>query len=788
LATITSVKDGPWSEAATWGGTAPAAADTVNVRHVVTMDLNDSVTLFARINVEGAAVNAAYNGQLIFADGPRCICSTHYLRIDGGLLHMKPGSVAKFKTTSKSSSTEGKGLAGIYGYAARNGTKIIMEGSPPLPETTLTQNVALEDAVLPVSSASGFSPGEYIAVYYDISGDTTWGWDGHYISDEGFVIHHISGNNLYIQQRVAREDQLSAALPIGQNWATVDNARLWQANMTIWIDNELFTIVGVEDETNKLTFSAAATTAHAVDAWVIETGAQKEHLVGDKVAKLATVLTADAALGATQITVANASMINVGDRVAIEGNARLRTTVTEASVVTKNGNTLTLSIGLVTAASIGYIVIKTNRDCVVTGYDEAADTCRPIFYYTNGANTYTNRKCVLRYVEFARMGNSASARVYSGISIRSGFNRADTEAEMRGCSFRDSWSLSCGGISINSANYFHTRNNVLVNSSDGINAYSSEGSGVFNNISMAAYNYTFRWEESLMKSLFQYNIGLNSSYALYCTTNWDAYYPMWHNIFKHHTYGYYFGTSCISMQYGSMMKNRYENIYYRQAYLSGSRIVMQDIDCRTDKNVGWVNTNVGSKAADAEIRGLSGSLMVILNKDFIRGNFEIHGYGGIIEKDESMHMGNGWSYQFRSMLTTADVRINQMVQVQYGVPVTVVAYMRKATSYNGSILPRIVAFGRENGYYYQEMPNINNQWCRVELTFTPRRTELMNIGIGGRGSGPSIYWVDPRVVVSVPQADMVSGPASLYLMFGLEQIQSGAMTVLDSGIVLGSVD
>jgi hypothetical protein len=147
-------------------------------------------------------------------------------------------------------------------------------------------------------------------------------------------------------------------------------------------------------------------------------------------------------------------------------------------------------------------------------------------------------------------------------------------------------------------------------------------------------------------------------------------------------------------------------------------------------------------------------------------------------------MGNGWSYKGTVNRADRDLRISQMVYVKYGVPVTVTAYMKKNSSYNGLRLPHIMVQGKFLNYQVKEMANVNDQWDKVELTFTPARSEMVEIAVGGRGTAGN-FWIDPRVRVTTFDLDLIQGPYSVNLMFGLEEIYAGSPNVILSGTTLG---
>ena len=82
------------------------------------------------------------------------------------------------------------------------------------------------------------------------------------------------------------------------------------------------------------------------------------------------------------------------------------------------------------------------------------------------------------------------------------------------------------------------------------------------------------------------------------------------------------------------------------------------------------------------------------------------------------------------------------------------------------------------------MPNINSKWKRVELNFTPPRSEMIEIGVGGRGGATSNIWIDPRISVTTFDKDLILGPYSTNLMFGLNEIYNSNPNVILSGTTI----
>ncbi len=850
MATINSTQSGLWSSSSTWGGATPAAGDTININngHTVTYDKNDN-TLYGRININAG-------GALVHQTGIHTrLCCSMFIYVYGRY-EMVPDSETLFSGTSKSGGTEGQ-VVGIYARGDQNGCQLILNGSLPMPETTLTSNVYINDHILPVADASKFAVGEYISVYRDCSSDTNNRWLGRDQSDEGFIIHYISGNNIYIRKRVGREDTLAQSMNSGINYAYVNKIKQWETGLKIFIDNEAFTITAIDEANNKLTFSSSSTTSHSSGALIYETGCIKEyrydimtanysanssyvncinadqwaagdsikigtetytissvdvpnsrlyitgntrkyhciydkifdnsllsHKSGDKVYKLATVTTAQSNSGTNTITVASTSMLNVGDRLAIEGNNYDLTATTEALITNINGNVITLNKNLNANVLAGYIVTKTNRDCKISVIDNTLDASRVMIFYEYGGSGVTNRKLIIRYCEISHIANSYSS-AYRGLVVRGDLNRTDTPREIKGNVVRDGWDTDRCGIWGYSSHYIHFRNNVLVGVQS-LSIYDSYGSSYYNNIVMSSYQAGIRHEQQYYYNQTQFNLFLNIRY--YAIRIYSAYTSFHKTIAYNFTRnsGRSFEIASNNAINGSIYNNRFDNIQYRHVYSRefAPLTILYNVDFQLSRNPGISSGNLSTGLGSPEYQNTY-SYTILMNKDFIKGNFEIHNAGGWFEKDTSIHLGNGWSFKGCPNASNYYLKLYQAIPVEQGKTYIITGYFRKNSSYNGGILPCIyIKELFNNNIIIQEMTNVNDQWVKVELSYTSPYNDMIEISFGGRATAGN-FWIDPRASITTNSSDINTiNKINNMLKFNLDPIYNNSGILLGDGVSL----
>lgn len=818
MATINSTQSGNWSASSTWGGSTPNTGDTIiiNNGHSIVYDLNSS-TIFGRITIN-------QGGSLTHKTGIHTkLCCSMFIYVYGKY-EMVPDSETLFSGTSKTGGTEGQ-VVGIYARGDYSGCQLILNGSLPMPETTLTSNVYLGDHILPVADASMFEAGEHIAVYFDHKNETYQRWMGREQSDEGFIIHHKSGNNLYIRQLVGREDSISANISIGQNYAYVNNVDIWEIDSKLYIDNEVFIVNAIDESTNKLTFTSNATVAHSSGALMYETGCLKEyrydinnanfasnstyltvfnvnqwnagdvirisdkiytissvdtgnsriyiqgntqayhsyfekifdnsnlsHKAGNFVYKLATVSTVTSNQGTNQITVANASMLNINDRIVIEGNSRAFTAITEALITNKVGNVLTLSVNLNAQVLAGYLISKTNRDCKVSVTAESNDNSRCMIFYEYGNSSVTGRKLLLNYCELSHCGNSASS-YYKGLVVRGDFNRTDTIREIKGVVVRDGWDNDRGGLFAYSFHYGLVRNNIISNQYQSINPYDSNGTSYYNNVIFGSRHSGFRYEQQYYFNQIMFNRIVNTRYYPFlCYSAYSGFHKVLsYNFSRHSDRTFYFGQNLGGFASGGIYRNYFEDYSYRNALIDitgqiciGNENVFNLGKASTGSNIYQVTWG------NSEYQNTYG-LFINNNCDFKKDYFEIHTGTGLFIKDKTLHLGTGWSLKGISQSATYGLKLLQYIFVKKGDVYNIQAYFRKNSAYNSSMYPFIyIKELRTNKDIYSMMENINDQWCKVELSYTANFSDMIEIAVGGRNSASNgFFWIDPRVSVTV---------------------------------------
>ena len=392
MTAYTSSQSGNFSSASTWGGSGfpDTNGDTWTVAdgHTVTYDVSSALSS----GFEDCTVNTG--GTFQFASGTRSIRFQGNVVINGNW-------------------TQGAGhtvfLAGGNGHSfqiqnpASSHTKQFT-GSQPLQGTTTSGATTNLSVTIQVSSASGFSVGDWIAVYNRSQTNVDSERE-----DEGFIIHDISGSNIYVREFVSPTDTITA----------VDGVRIFLANVDIYRKNQRI-IFGTGSNRNIRQITQvniargflvlnSAVTGSVVGQTVYTTGPMKSHASGSIVRKCATTVASAISTSDTTIAVTDATGIVAGDEIVIEANTTTSDLTDEHpekyTVSSVDGNNITISSGIAYPVDMNNtaFVVKLTRDCRVV--NESGSVVR---FYGRNDSSYPG-KLMMQDVEFKDINRTDSS-------------------------------------------------------------------------------------------------------------------------------------------------------------------------------------------------------------------------------------------------------------------------------------------------------------------------------------------------------------------------------------------
>jgi hypothetical protein len=422
MAAYSSTQSGNFNNSATWGGAGWPDTNTdtftVNAGHTVTYNLTTPLN-------EGLGSCVVNNGGTFIMDNNTVIrfngASTYHFACNGNYI-ARPGSKTLLKGTTASERifdirpvsfvattatgtsgqntitvasaanlivgtiVSGTGIAtGAYvtniagttvtlssantGTVSGNltaGNYVEIVGSEGMPITTVATAVGTgqyQQGFVVAASASSFAVGDWIAVYergvVDALADR---------NDEGFLIHDISSNTIYIREFVGPTTTISSA---STNTITVANAKIFRTwQKLIFGTGANRNILGITDinyDTNVITMSANVT-GTVTGLPVYTTGPLQTKAVGDKIRKVATTVATQAAANATQIVLASAAGFSVGDEIIVSSLWNTgQTSYTDEYPEKRNitaiaGNTVTLNSSLGYISYVGAFVVRATRD------------------------------------------------------------------------------------------------------------------------------------------------------------------------------------------------------------------------------------------------------------------------------------------------------------------------------------------------------------------------------------------------------------------------------------------
>ena len=431
MATITSTQSGPFDVGSTWvSGVAPVDGDSfiVTQGHVVavTGDIRptngfDNSTVQGKLHIQGSGCMLRMNGNLTidsvnsntyFTEG---VSSAPYFRMD-------PGSILEIRGTN----------ADAHRLWVNTEQRITVEilGTNPNPQTTLTAAASGVVNNFAFADASNFRTGDWITVYMPERIGLSWAY---YRSDEGFWIHDVDSNDVYVRRFVGPEATITAA---SDNKIMVDDASVFRAGYQIIFgtgnNRNVKTISVIGYGSNTITLDSNVT-GSVVGEKVYQTGVEKAHLSGDQVLRLAAVTTANAAVGANTITVNNTNGFSVGDLILIQPNSDnysevaywdfiMDFTITDINTSTNvitftNGYTSTTQTTLQKVTNAGALVVNMTRDTQIRapegttyGQDQRS------FIYFQGGDVYYRRFKIKNVL--INIGSYSDANNYACIGMR----------------------------------------------------------------------------------------------------------------------------------------------------------------------------------------------------------------------------------------------------------------------------------------------------------------------------------------------------------------------------------
>ena len=426
MAALTSSQSGNWSSSSTWGGSTPADGDTFTITsgHTVTIDSGIATPTngWGDITVYGILQSQASATMTFRLNGRMTVRG-------GGTFHCRDGITVQVKGSS----------ADTHGIQVDNesGADLIIEGSDGMPSTTTTSALAINDEYIPVSSASDFAIGEQIAIY-DVTtsySGTDWALPIEGFQDEGFWIHDISSNNLYVRHYVSPEATITKTS--GNNAVFVDNAKVFRVNQRVIFntgsDRNFRTISAINYNKNKITFSANLTNKdNQVGETIYLGGIEKAHVTSSKVRKVCTLASAETSSTGTTITVLDSSMFAVGDDIYIERVSEADSSTdyvgywssghkhTLHTISSISGNNITVNAAIDYTVKTNARVVRLTRDvkfeCLTAGTDFA-------HLYVEHTSSW-NRACIIKDAYFKNWGNGDSNN-NTGVVLR-GLNSHDS--------------------------------------------------------------------------------------------------------------------------------------------------------------------------------------------------------------------------------------------------------------------------------------------------------------------------------------------------------------------------
>ena len=467
MASYSSVQNGNFNDAATWGSSSSsdfpnANGDTFTINNGHTVVYNVSGTISDGFGDSDIYGHLRHSGGMVTE-----------LRMDGhlrvrtnGLYEMVDDSTLVIKGDNSDDHQ-----FSVYGDA---GASFLATGSSPTQETKLSTSGDAGDDFFNVDSSTNFQTGDWCSIHFrysDLKSREDWvnntayptgplSGDGinqsrssfesnnqnHNESshnlDEGFIIHDINGNTIYPRNLVGPEETIVAART---DQIKVSDSRVFREGQKLIFGTSskrsVKEVLSINNTLNVIKFTSNLTSTDVVGEKVYIGGAGSHHYGRSTVRRVASQIVSTAAKDATTITINEASDYAVGDEFYVDhvktddetwtnlfggygGNSYYQDCNKRHKVTNKSGNTLTFTPALPHAAAAGTFLYKANRKITIRGADYSVD--KPSIYFRNRTSQATidgqsryDRKLLIKDVQFLGMGNSSSS---NQVWFRGGYN------------------------------------------------------------------------------------------------------------------------------------------------------------------------------------------------------------------------------------------------------------------------------------------------------------------------------------------------------------------------------
>ena len=456
MAAYTSTQSGNFSNVATWGGGGypNANADTVTIvaGHTVTYDittpLNEGLSTFT-INA-GGTMRMNANTQIRLGNSGNFTCNGNFFANTGVKILLKGTTAAErgfffnptdVTTTATGTSGQntivvassanliegmrlsGTGISSTARIQSISGTTVTLTenntgtvsgtitfgnvvefiGTDGMPTTTINSQINSTNFLqgyINVTDSAQFATGDWVAFFKNNNVNALQGRN-----DEGYLIHDINGNDLYLREFVGPSATIISS---SGNQIVVSNSKIfrtWQALIFgTGANRNVLKISAIDTTTNTITFTNSVT-GSVVGQTVYTTGPLKIKSVGDRVRKVATTVATEAAANSLTLTLSSVQGFTVGGYIVVDAlwrsnNADYTDERPEKRLIKEiNGNTVTLDQSLGYIAYVGAFAVNMTRDIKVKGDYETTLTFTAAQSLTAGdvlTQAYSNARAVVK--------------------------------------------------------------------------------------------------------------------------------------------------------------------------------------------------------------------------------------------------------------------------------------------------------------------------------------------------------------------------------------------------------